>query len=368
MDDFLEMEKLAYQSSDTNAAVSIPDVPNNARPETTKVDTSMHVTTIPDSQLKEHNETSTSGNEAFVKRKKLTFKEFKRISERLCRKCNNAVLPQSTTSIVETTLSSKTATESQPSLDDGETNIEKEIPVSEDSKSCNESVHGISKELIDAMSQIHDFVLFLGKEAKAIQGTAPDGSGINEKLDDFSATYAEVISSRLSMVNFVLDLSRVLSNASELHFNILGYKNSETEISTSDCIDKVALPENKGLQHSEEVYANGCSHFSDSTSDPDIPHEGSLVPTSESTSSFEVPEELLAEVKSQLVSAQKANSLAETQLRSLDNELQEEKKGHQDALATCKDLEEQLQRMESAADLDATPARKKSYQLSREAG
>ncbi|KAH0695248.1 hypothetical protein KY285_022345 [Solanum tuberosum] len=84
------------------------------------------------------------------------------------------------------------------------------------------------------MSQIHDFVLFLGKEAKATQGTAPDGSGINENLDDFSATYVEV-----------------------------------------------ALPENKGLQHSGEVYANGCAHFSDSTSDPDIPHEGSLVPTSE---------------------------------------------------------------------------------------
>jgi len=84
-------------------------------------------------------------------------------------------------------------------------------------------------------------------------------------------------------------------------------------------------------------------------------------------------EQLLAEVKSQLVSAQKANSLAETQLKcmaesynsletrteelqtevnrlqakieNLDNELQEEKKNHQDTLASCKDLEEQLQRL-----------------------
>ncbi|WMV26628.1 hypothetical protein MTR67_020013 [Solanum verrucosum] len=64
MDEFLEMEKLAYQSSDTNGAVSSPDIPNNARPETTKVDTSMHVTKSPDSQLKEHNETSVSGDQA----------------------------------------------------------------------------------------------------------------------------------------------------------------------------------------------------------------------------------------------------------------------------------------------------------------
>ncbi|KAH0776750.1 hypothetical protein KY290_008161 [Solanum tuberosum] len=88
-------------------------------------------------------------------------------------------------------------------------------------------------------------------------------------------------------------------------------------------------------------------------------------------------EKLIVEVKSQLVSAQKANSLAEIQLKcmaesynsletrteelqtevnrlqakigSLDNELQEEKKNHQDTLASCKDLEE----MEIAADLDA---------------
>ncbi|WMV26661.1 hypothetical protein MTR67_020046 [Solanum verrucosum] len=280
------------------------------------------------------------------------------------------------------------------------------------------------------MSQIHDFVLFLGKESKAIQGTAPDGSGINEKLDDFLATYVEVISNRLSMLNFVLDLSHLLSNASQLHFNILGYKNSETEISTCDCIDKVALPENKGLQHSGEVYANGCAHFSDSTSDPGIPHEVSLVPTSESTSTslkcsleeveqlklekenmaldlarysenlegtksqLAKTEQLLAEVKSQLVSAQKANSLAEIQLKcmaesynsletrteelqtevnrlqakigSLDNELQEEKKNHLDTLASCKDLEEQLQRMETAADLDAKTNQEKDLTAAAE--
>jgi chromosome segregation ATPase len=82
-------------------------------------------------------------------------------------------------------------------------------------------------------------------------------------------------------------------------------------------------------------------------------------------------EQLLAEVKSQLVSAQKSNSLAETQLKcmaesyrsletraqeletevnllrvkteTLESELQEEKTSHQDALTRCKELEEQLQ-------------------------
>ncbi|KAK1555014.1 hypothetical protein Q3G72_020530 [Acer saccharum] len=92
-------------------------------------------------------------------------------------------------------------------------------------------------------------------------------------------------------------------------------------------------------------------------------------------------EQLLAEVKSQLTSAQKSNSLSETQLKcmaesyrsletraqeletevnllrtkteSLESELQEEKTSNHDALAKCKDLqeqlEEQLQRNESCA-------------------
>ncbi|KAJ7005516.1 hypothetical protein NC653_004974 [Populus alba x Populus x berolinensis] len=85
-------------------------------------------------------------------------------------------------------------------------------------------------------------------------------------------------------------------------------------------------------------------------------------------------EQLLAEVKSQLVSAQKSNSLAETQLKcmaesyrsletraqeletevnllrkTLESELQEEKTSHQDALTRCKELEEQLQTKESSS-------------------
>ncbi|KAL3354107.1 hypothetical protein AABB24_018654 [Solanum stoloniferum] len=160
MDDFLEMEKLAYQSSDANGAVLSPDIPNNARPETTEVDTSMHVTTSPDSQLKEHNETSVSGDNASRNEEvssqshqplsdtSISMKLQSRIStvleslskeadiqriqedlREIVQEMRNAVVPQSTKSIVEITLSLKTGTESQPSLDDGEANLEKEIPV-----------------------------------------------------------------------------------------------------------------------------------------------------------------------------------------------------------------------------------------------
>ncbi|CAL5349386.1 unnamed protein product [Camellia sinensis] len=246
------------------------------------------------------------------------------------------------------------------------------------------------------MSLIHDFVLVMGNEATAVQGTSPDGDVLSQKIQKFSAAFDKVINSKISLLDFVLDLCCVLIKAGELHFNVLGYKNNEAETNCSYCIDKVALPENKVVRDtSGDRYSNGCAHFSDSTSDPDIPNEGSFISTFESNAtswkcSLEEFEQLklekdnmvldlestkaqlqgtvqlLAEVKSQLASAQKLNSLAETQLKcmaksykspetraeelqtevnllrakteNLDNELQEERRNHQDALAKFKDF------------------------------
>ncbi|CAL5349384.1 unnamed protein product [Camellia sinensis] len=230
----------------------------------------------------------------------------------------------------------------------------------------------------------------------AVQGTSPDGDVLSQKIQKFSAAFDKVINSKISLLDFVLDLCCVLIKAGELHFNVLGYKNNEAETNCSYCIDKVALPENKVVRDtSGDRYSNGCAHFSDSTSDPNIPNEGSFISTFESNAtswkcSLEEFEQLklekdnmvldlestkaqlqgtvqlLAEVKSQLASAQKLNSLAETQLKcmaksykspetraeelqtevnllrakteNLDNELQEERRNHQDALAKFKDF------------------------------
>ncbi|XP_047325005.1 filament-like plant protein 4 [Impatiens glandulifera] len=270
----------------------------------------------------------------------------------------------------------------------------------------------ITEETVSAISQIHEFVLVLGKEAMSVQGRSSDGAdGLSKKIDEFSYTYDKVINCKSSLIDFLIDLSHVLLKASSnLQVNVLGYKDNEVESIVSDYIDKVALPENKPVQE----YPNGSGDFSsDSTSDPDVPHEGSFVPTSESKAlpwkcSFEEFEQLklekeklfvelerctqnlettknqlheveqiLAEVKSQLSSAQKTNGLAETQLKcmaesynslekrgeelqtevnllqtkieNIDMELQEEKRNHQDALAMCKDLQDELQRMENSA-------------------
>nr|GLL18132.1 filament-like plant protein 4 [Ipomoea trifida] len=444
MDDFLEMEKLANLSNDSNGGVSSSDGLNNIKSEVENTNT-----TAPENQassnkdVSEPNHQPVSEPSPFMKlqskilmvfESKSSEADMQKVLEdirRTLQEMSETLNPHSATSDVEALPSSDASIKCESYLEVHDVTAENNISVSHDRNTGADAVNNISQELADAICQIHDFVMFIGKEAKAVQGTSIDGNGLYEKLDEFSATYMEVVSSKVSLVKFVLDLSLVLSKASELHFNILGYKNSETEISSADCIDKVALPENKGQQHMVDGYSNGCARLSDSASDPDIPHDGSLVPTSESTtaswkcsseefenlklekenlvvdlgrrtenlestkSQLAETEQLLAEIKSQLISAQKSNSLAETQLKcmaesynslearaenlqaevnvlqakieTLDIELQEEKKGHHDALARCKDLQEQLEMIESSkAEIDAKKTQEKELAAAAE--
>ncbi|KAI5402854.1 filament-like plant protein 4 [Lathyrus oleraceus] len=267
----------------------------------------------------------------------------------------------------------------------------------------------ITSDLEAAISHIHDFVLLLGKEAIPFHDVSSNGNEMSKKIEEFSVTFSKVLCSNARMSQFVLDLSYVLAKASELRFSVLGYKGTEAETNSLDCIDKIALPENKLVQEnsSGERYQNGCSRVLN----PEVPDDGNLVSgynanvASQKLSSEEFEElklekekvttdlsicaenlevtksqlleteQLLAEVKSQLASAQRSNSLAETQLKcmtesyesletraqefeaelnrlkstieTLENELQDEKKAHEAALAKSKEFEEQLLRIES---------------------
>ncbi|XP_045826474.1 filament-like plant protein 4 [Trifolium pratense] len=213
----------------------------------------------------------------------------------------------------------------------------------------------ITSDIEAAISQIHDFVLFLGREAMTVHDISSDGDGISQKMEEFSVTYNKVKCHEASLRQFVLDLSHVLTKTSEFRFNILGYKGMETETSSPDCIDKIALPENKLVQDnsSGERYQNGHSHIINPCSNPEVPDDGNLTSSYESNvtsqkfsiedfeelklekekaivdlskcsenlemtkSQLQETEQLLAEVKSQLASSQRSNSLGETQLKCM---------------------------------------------------
>ncbi|KAE8656439.1 Filament-like plant protein 4 [Hibiscus syriacus] len=275
---------------------------------------------------------------------------------------------------------------------------EKKNPMSPGDRVTSETVR---QELATALSHIHDYVRSLEKEARAVGDISSDGKGLSYRIDEFLVTYDKVLCSNVKLDDFVFDLSAVLGKASELRFNVLGFKGNEVQISSPDCIDKVALTENKVTQNDSlgRSYQNGSAHFLNPTSNTEVHDDGNMVSEyqpkqtnefsleefRELKSQLHETEQLLAETKSQLVCAQRSNSLAETQLKcmtesyraletraneletevnllqvkieALESELQDEKRCHHDAFARCKELEEQLQRNDkcfvcSSADND----------------
>ncbi|ONI32442.1 hypothetical protein PRUPE_1G368000 [Prunus persica] len=442
MDDFLEMEKLACLPNDSNGAVSISSGPNNKTSERENHDASGDVTAEKDIQSEQQQDLSPlEGDQAssnvklsglspesdenqlpLVKlRSKISMllellskdTDFGKVIEdikHVVQEAQDTLHPHTVNCISEEVHSSDAICDRQANPEDSRLTTEKEITLSQPARGTMELM---SEDLASAISLINDFVLFLGKEVMGVHDTFPDGNELSHKIEEFSGAFNKAIHGNLSLADFVLGLSHVLANVGELKFNVLGYKGVETETNSPDCIDKVALPENKVVEKdSSERYQNVCVHISNH-SNPEVPDDGNLVSGYESNaapckisleefeqiksqkdnlamdlercnetlemtkSQLQETEQLLAEAKSQFASAQNSNSLAETQLRcmaesyrslearaeeleaelkllqvrteTLESELQEEKRNHQDALARCTELQEQLKRNELLA-------------------
>ncbi|ESQ30793.1 hypothetical protein EUTSA_v100112021mg, partial [Eutrema salsugineum] len=256
-----------------------------------------------------------------------------------------------------------------------------------------QKLQGVNQDLKNAVSRIHEFVLLLRKELSASQDTAIEGNDFVELIEGFSITFDHVLSGEKNLDSFVSDLANVFNEAMELKVNFRGLASSEVENVSPDCIDKVALPESKAVDKdpSKEIYQNGCVH-----NEAEVPCDENRVLEYESDSKLQEIEELksekekmavdieelkfqlqesqqlLADVRSQLDSAQRSNSLADTQLRcmtesyrsletgaadleidvnelkqkvrNLENELEDEKRKHQEAIVRCHELEEHIQR------------------------
>ncbi|GAB4839158.1 hypothetical protein Ancab_028686 [Ancistrocladus abbreviatus] len=133
-----------------------------------------------------------------------------------------------------------------------------------------------------ADKEIHNFILSLEQEAMTIHEMADDEDGLSHKIEQLSTSFNKVLSNETSLADFVLSLSHVMDKATKLSFNFLGYKGNEAEASSPDCIDKVALPENRSPQGGR--YSNGCSQISDSSCNPEIPQEANTTASFESAS------------------------------------------------------------------------------------
>ncbi|XP_051150100.1 filament-like plant protein 4 [Andrographis paniculata] len=359
MDDFLEMEKLAYESNDSQSRVSCSDVSVDAvnkgselaRPETT-----LEVALNPQ-----------PGDN--------------------CRDLDLVKLR----SKIHTVLESIRDDKDTDRMIDHVKLLMQDMLDALPRQSLNGDAYSViviekmnKQELDAAISHIHDFVIKLSKEAKAVQRTS--GNGLNESLATLSSKYGDAYSNEIDLTNFIVDISNVLRRASEM-------LHSEVELNSSYCIDKIALSVNKAVEGS--LLLNGCVQFSDSSSDSIATswkcsseeieqlkreRDGLAADLETTKSRLAETEQVLADVKLQLASDQRSNSLAETQLKcmaesyktlesqaeelrneinllrgtieALDDELHEEKRSHRNAVARCNDLQEQLQRMASCAAAD----------------
>ncbi|XP_030485282.2 filament-like plant protein 4 isoform X1 [Cannabis sativa] len=452
MDDFLEMEKLACLSNDSNGTISGSDSTNSKISEGVNHDASEVITGKDIHSEQQCNSNSLENQQPLSNvessdEKQLPLMNLRsRISVLLesvsketdvgtiledikcaIQETHDTLHQHAVSCVSEDVHCSDARSDRQVNPEDAGLTAEKEISLSQTARESEQ----ISKDLAAAISQIHDFVTFLGKEAMVVHDTFTESDGFSKRIEDFSVTYNKVMHSNLSLLDFVLDLSRVLAKASELRFNVLGFKGNESETNSPDCIDKVALPENKVvLKDSNEVYQNGCAHISNSVSHPEIPDDGNIVSSYQSNtnsckisveefeqlkseksnlaldltrctenlemtkSQLQETEQLLSDAKSQLASVQNSNSLSETQLKcmaesyrsletkaqeletelnllrvkteSMETELQDEKKNHQDALARCKELQEQLQRKESSGDNEVDKSQEKELAAAAE--
>ncbi|KAE9600141.1 hypothetical protein Lal_00045359 [Lupinus albus] len=380
MDDFLEVEKLARLSNDSDGDASVSVSSNNKSTEIVTGDVS-EVSIGNDDPSEEKNDLNllpsqvSCGSElsgtyqsdvdsssiAVLRSKILSvFESMAKDADigmimedvkHVLEDAHNTSMKHSVAVIPHDIMPSATTCDKQDNLEGTDLNAEKELISSQQLAECVQ----LTSDLEAAVSQIHNFVCFLGREAMVVHDLTSSGDGISQKIEEFSVTFNKVISNEASLLQFVLDLSIVLANANEFRFNILGYKSTEAENNSPDCIDKIALPENKLVQDSlpGERYENGHSHIINPCSDPEIPDDGNLISDYESNatsqkipveefeelklekekaledlskcvenlemtkSELQVTEQLLTEVKSQLASAQRSNGLAETQLKCM---------------------------------------------------
>ncbi|RWR79189.1 filament-like plant protein 4 [Cinnamomum micranthum f. kanehirae] len=451
MDDFLEMERLAHLSNESNKVTFVSNdvtdrgVGNSEHNALVAVVNGRNLQIEQKSGLASSTKTmSALGSDSDSKRTKLAKlksrldiivesrakeTDMSKILEDI--KCivqdiEDELVQHSANFIFEETRSTCSTRNQNPTPEDIGKNMDGANSSIHGSKLLTDDKQHIDSELAKAITQIHDFVVSFREDAKVIQDKCPDNHEFHRRIEEFSVSYNEALCGQISLVDFVLGLSVVFATASKIGFKMLTEKGNERENSISDCIDKVALLENVVIQHDppNERISSEYTHVSHSSSNLEFLQEGSLGPGFElnlasngcSKEEFErlklekdnmamdlircnegfentklqlqEMEQLLVELKLQLASTQKSNSLAETQLKCmtesykslenraneletemnllstksemLDNVLQEEKRSHQDALAKCKELEEQIQRMEkcsicsfsSAADVD----------------
>lgn len=244
----------------------------------------------------------------------------------------------------------------------------KEVQVESHGSPGENSRPGTEEDLKTALSQIRDFVTSLGKEATEIHGRSSENcQTLCTRIEEFLVSVDKALDAERGLYDLIIVLSGVLSETNNMNCSTITI---EGENNGLDCVDKVTLLENKVAPLEE---------FS-----PDIEElklekktlEEELARCNEKLESTEVKfsemEKSLGEVRSKLADSEKANGLMDTQLKcmtesyniletrklelegeisslkekieTLNEELVKERECHEEDLMKYKELHELLER------------------------
>lgn len=119
------------------------------------------------------------------------------------------------------------------------------------------------QNLEKAVSQLHEFVFSLGKEAALCQDFSSYEQGLEKMKQSFSTSVGNLACNNLTSADFVIELSDIVGKASELKSGIINYTGPEGDTSDEKCIEKVALLKSKVVQEklSGNTYTVECGNI-----------------------------------------------------------------------------------------------------------
>ncbi|CAH2076522.1 unnamed protein product [Thlaspi arvense] len=280
---------------------------------------------------------------------------------------------------------------SSPLFEVADETLEKHVLSSQDTgNSKNVRKNTTEQDLEAAVSNIHHFIKSTTKEA-----TQP--LEMSESLEGFYSLVSKYSTGESSLSDLILELSRISVLASNLNNGASVLKNHSKETYVAESYNKVTLLEKvvevsdsdplgdtfaKEEDHLHEMDNSSCKSLLKELEQLKLEKENIGMELSrclqnlESTKAgLEEKEKLISELKSKLTSSRDLQSSAETQLKcvtesykslelhakdleaqvkSLEEETErleiafsKEKRGHEETLAKCRDLQEEMQRNET---------------------
>ncbi|CAA6663192.1 unnamed protein product [Spirodela intermedia] len=238
----------------------------------------------------------------------------------------------------------------------------------------------IGQNLKNAIAIIHNFVLSSCREAMEAQRIYSDCRQIDQKIGELSDCVNRVLRCETGCDSLIVALSTILETNGSVCVDRVALSESEVEPGKEGSSGLCALPilqATTPLRSAREL--EELRHEKDALRDELAKCTGKLEHANAQLLSMESQVEVL---RSQLDASEKSSSLAETQLKcmtesykslesrareleaeisqlrekieTLDGELQQERLRHQDDLARCKDLEEQIERNQKSSTSPVT--------------